>query len=320
MTTPIIEAKALTKRYGAALAVDRLDLAIERGEVFGLLGPNGAGKTTTILMILGLTEPTAGSIATVGFDPLRQPLEVKRRVGYLPDAVGFYGGMTGRQNLQYTARLNGIPRKAADDHIDELLERVGLTNAANSKVETYSRGMKQRLGLADVMVKRPSIIILDEPTTAIDPAGVEDVLALIRELAHNGAAVLLASHLLHQVQQVCDEVGIFVAGKLIASGAMDKLSGQLATGAIEIEVAAPPPAEAVRAAAAKVNGVTSVEKDPRDPKVWVVRAKRDVRADLARALVEAGHPPYHLRRRGDELDEIYRRYFADYATDTEGAA
>jgi ABC-2 type transport system ATP-binding protein len=180
--------------------------------------------------------------------------------------------------------------------------------------------MKQRLGLADVMVKRPSIVILDEPTTAIDPAGVEDVLALIRELAHGGAAILLASHLLHQVQQVCDEVGIFVAGKLIASGAMDKLSGHLATGAIEIEVAAPPPAEAVRDAAAKVNGVTSVEKDPRDPKMWVVRAKRDVRADLARALVEAGHPPYHLRRRGDELDEIYRRYFADYATDTEGAA
>jgi ABC-2 type transport system ATP-binding protein len=317
---PVIKTRALTKRYGNFTAVDKLDLAVRPGEVFGLLGPNGAGKTTTILMLLGLSEPTSGSARVLDMDPARDPIAVKRRVGYLPDAVGFYGGMTGRQNLQYTARLNGIPRKAADDHIDELLERVGLTNAANSKVETYSRGMKQRLGLADVMVKRPSIIILDEPTTAIDPAGVEDVLALIRELAHNGAAVLLASHLLHQVQQVCDEVGIFVAGKLIASGAMDKLSGQLATGAIEIEVAAPPPAEAVRAAAAKVNGVTSVEKDPRDPKVWVVRAKRDVRADLARALVEAGHPPYHLRRRGDELDEIYRRYFADYATDTEGAA
>jgi ABC-2 type transport system ATP-binding protein len=319
-TAPVIKTRALTKRYGSFTAVDKLDLAVRPGEVFGLLGPNGAGKTTTILMLLGLSEPTSGSARVLDMDPARDPIAVKRRVGYLPDAVGFYGAMTGRQNLQYTARLNGVPRKAADDHIDELLERVGLTNASNSKVETYSRGMKQRLGLADVMVKRPSIVILDEPTTAIDPAGVEDVLALIRELAHGGAAVLLASHLLHQVQQVCDEVGIFVAGKLIASGAMDKLSSQLATGAIEIEVAAPPPAEAVRDAAAKVNGVTSVERDPRDPKIWVVRAKRDVRADLARALVESGHPPYHLRRRGDELDEIYRRYFADYATDTEGAA
>lgn len=319
-TAPAIKTRALTKRYGDFTAVDKLDLSVRPGEVFGLLGPNGAGKTTTILMLLGLSEPTSGSARVLDMDPARDPIAVKRRVGYLPDAVGFYGAMTGRQNLQYTARLNGIARKAADDHIDELLERVGLTNAANSKVETYSRGMKQRLGLADVMVKSPSIVILDEPTTAIDPAGVEDVLALIRELAHNGAAVLLASHLLHQVQQVCDEVGIFVAGKLIASGAMDKLSGQLATGTIEIEVAAPPPSDGVRDAASKVNGVTSVEKDARDPKMWVVRAKRDVRADLARALVEAGHPPYHLRRRGDELDEIYRRYFADYGSDTEGVA
>ena len=312
---PAIKTRALTKRYGEFTAVDKLDLSVRQGEVFGLLGPNGAGKTTTILMLLGLSEPTSGTARVLDMDPARYPISVKRRVGYLPDAVGFYGGLSGRQNLQYTARLNGIPRKSADDHIDELLERVGLTNAANSRVETYSRGMKQRLGLADVMVKRPSIVILDEPTTAIDPAGVEEVLALIRELAREGAAVLLASHLLHQVQQVCDEVGIFVAGKLVASGAMDKLSASLGTGPIEIEVAAPPPAEDIKATALKVNGVTSVEKDPTDARLWVVKAKRDVRADLARALVEAGHPPYHLRRRGDELDEIYRRYFAGYVSE-----
>ena len=316
---PAIKTRALTKRYGDFTAVDKLDLSVRAGEVFGLLGPNGAGKTTTILMLLGLSEPTSGTARVLEMDPARNPIAVKRRVGYLPDAVGFYGSLTGRQNLRYTARLNGIARKEADDHIDELLERVGLTNAANSRVDTYSRGMKQRLGLADVMVKRPSIVILDEPTTSIDPAGVEDVLTIIRELAHGGAAVLLASHLLHQVQQVCDEIGIFVAGKLIASGAMDKLSSALGTGPIEIEVGAPPPADDVRAAAAKVNGVTSVEKDPHDPRLWVVKAKRDVRTDLARALVEAGHPPYHLRRRGDELDEIYRRYFADY-TEQEATA
>ncbi|MEP7360618.1 MAG: ABC transporter ATP-binding protein [Chloroflexota bacterium] len=310
---PAIKTRALTKKYGDFTAVNKLDLQVKQGEVFGLLGPNGAGKTTTILMLLGLSEPTSGTARVLDMDPARDPIAVKRRVGYLPDAVGFYGAMTGRQNLRYTARLNGINRKAADAHIDELLERVGLTNASNQRVDTYSRGMKQRLGLADVMVKRPSIIILDEPTTAIDPAGVEEVLALIRELANDGAAVLLASHLLHQVQQVCDEVGIFVSGKLVASGAMDKLSSSLGTGPIEIEVAAPPPADGVKAAALKVNGVTSVEKDPRDSRMWLVKAKRDVRADLARALVEAGHPPYHLRRVGDELDEIYRRYFANYS-------
>ena len=313
---PAIKTRALTKKYGDFTAVDKLDLQVRPGEVFGLLGPNGAGKTTTILMLLGLSEPTSGTARVLDMDPARDPIAVKRRVGYMPDSVGFYGGLTGRQNLRYTARLNGVSRKAAESHIDELMERVGLTDAANKRVDTYSRGMKQRLGLADVMIKRPSIVILDEPTTAIDPAGVEEVLALIRELANDGAAVLLASHLLHQVQQVCDTVGIFVAGRLVASGAMDKLSSSLAaSGPIEIEVAAPPPAEGVKAIAERVSGVTSVEKDERDPRMWVVKAKRDVRADLARALVEAGHPPYHLRRRGDELDEIYRRYFAGYVAE-----
>jgi ABC-2 type transport system ATP-binding protein len=304
-----IRARGLTKKYGDFTAVDKLDLTVRHGEVFGLLGPNGAGKTTTILMLLGLSEPTAGGARVLDLDPARNPVAVKRHVGYLPDNVGFYGGMTGRQNLRYTARLNGIERKVADERIERLLVRVGMTAAADMAVEKYSRGMRQRLGLADVLVKEPSIVILDEPTTAIDPAGVVEVLALVRELAAEGAAVLLASHLLHQVQQVCDQVGIFVAGKLVASGPMEKLAGQLGTGPMTIEVAAAPPLAEVKAVAAKVGGVISVAEDERDTRLLVVEADHDVRADLARALVEAGHPPFHLRRRGDELDEIYRRYF-----------
>ena len=307
--TPAIRIRGLTKKYGDFTAVDKLDLTVRHGEVFGLLGPNGAGKTTTILMLLGLSEPTAGGTRVLDLDPARNPVVVKRHVGYLPDNVGFYGGMTGRQNMRYTARLNGIDKKAAEERIDMLLERVGMTDAADLAVDKYSRGMRQRLGLADVLVKDPSVIILDEPTTAIDPAGVEDVLELVRELARDGAAVLLASHLLHQVQQVCDEVGIFVSGKLVASGPMAKLSGQLGTGPISIEVATSGPVDAVRKAAESVEGVESVESDQRDKHMAVVHADHDVRADLAKALVAAGLPPYHLRRRGDELDEIYRRYF-----------
>ena len=170
--------------------------------------------------------------------------------------------------------------------------------------------MRQRLGMADVLVKDPSIVVLDEPTTAIDPAGVVDVLALVRELARDGAAVLLASHLLHQVQQVCDRVGIFVAGKLVANGPMDKLADQLGTGPMQIEVSVAPPLDAAVPILTKVRGVVSVEPDDRDPRMLVVHVERDVRTDIARALVEAGHPPSHLRRRGDELDEIYRRYFS----------
>jgi ABC-2 type transport system ATP-binding protein len=310
--TVAIRTKGLTKKYGDFTAVDKLDLTVRHGEVFGLLGPNGAGKTTTILMLLGLSEPSGGTARVLDMDPARDPIGVKSKVGYLPDNVGFYGGLTGRQNLRYTTKLNGINRKVAEERIDGLLERVGLSDAADLAVEKYSRGMRQRLGLADVLVKDPSIVILDEPTTSIDPAGVEEVLELVRQLARDGAAVLLASHLLHQVQRVCDQVGIFVSGKLVASGAMDKLAGQLGTGPISIEIGAAPPLDAVRAAAAKVPGVTSVKKDERDSRLLVIEAQRDVRADVARALVEAGHPPFHLRRRGDELDEIYRRYFSDY--------
>ncbi len=308
--TAAIRTRGLTKRYGDFTAVDKLDLTVRHGEVFGLLGPNGAGKTTTILMLLGLSEPTAGGARVLDLDPARNPVAVKRQVGYLPDNVGFYGGLTGRQNMRYTARLNGLDKKQAEERIDMLLARVGMSDAADMSVEKYSRGMRQRLGLADVLVKDPSIIILDEPTTAIDPAGVVEVLDLVRELARDGAAVLLASHLLHQVQQVCDQIGIFVSGKLVASGPMEKLSGQLGTGPISIELAAAEPLAAVRQAAQRVKGVTSVEPDQRDRRMLIVNASRDVRADLAKALVEAGHPPFHLRRRGDELDEIYRRYFA----------
>jgi ABC-2 type transport system ATP-binding protein len=241
------------------------------------------------------------------FDPARDPIAVKRRVGYLPDNVGFYGGMPGRANLRYTARLNRIDKDVAEERIDALIERVGLSAAGDKRVDTYSRGMRQRLGLADVLVKDPSIIILDEPTTAIDPAGVEEVLALVRELARDGAAVLLASHLLHQVQQVCDRVGIFVSGKLVASGTTDKLAAEAGAGPVIVELSAPGARETVFKAAASVEGVESVDDDPRDPDLVVVTASRDVRAELASALVAAGTPPLHLRRRGDELDEIYRR-------------
>ncbi len=152
------------------------------GRCSGLLGPNGAGKTTTILMLLGLVEPTSGDIEVLGLDPARNPLEVKSHVGYLPDAVGFYDGLTGRENLRFTAQLNRIGRGEAESRITDLLAEVGLTEAGDNPAGTYSRGMKQRLGIADALIKEPSILILDEPTTSIDPEGVAEMLGLIRAL------------------------------------------------------------------------------------------------------------------------------------------
>jgi ABC-2 type transport system ATP-binding protein len=234
---PLIRTKALTKRYDTLTAVDKLDLEVRPGEIFGLLGQNGAGKTTTILMLLGLTEPTSGQARVTGLDPARYPREVKRRVGYLPDAVGFYGGMTGRQNLRYTARLNGLNGKVAETAMDEVLDQVGLTDRADDRVETYSRGMKQRLGIADALVKSPDILILDEPTTAIDPIGVVEILDLLRTLVHErGLAILLSSHLLTQVQSVCDRIGIFASGKLVGEGTVTRLASLFGDGAAVIEV------------------------------------------------------------------------------------
>jgi len=227
MADALVRTHELTKRYGDVVAVDSLSFGVQRGEIYGLLGPNGAGKTTTILMLLGLAEPTSGEARVLGLDPARQPLEVKRHVGYLPDSVGFYGRMSGRENLRYTARLNGILQTDAEATITELLEQVGLDEAAERLVDTYSRGMLQRLGIADALVKEPDVLILDEPTTAIDPTGVAELLTLIRRLvAERGIGVLLSSHLLEQVERLCDRIGIFSRGRLVAEGTMAELSAR----------------------------------------------------------------------------------------------
>lgn len=227
MQNTVIELKELTRRYGDFTAVRSLNLSVHKGEIFGLLGPNGAGKSTTILMMLGLTEPSSGKALVAGLDPARNPLEVKKRVGYLPEDVGFYDNRTGLENLLYTGRLNGIPEKEAQARAHNLLKKVGLSDAAHKKTSTYSRGMRQRLGLADVLMKQPEIIILDEPTSGIDPQGLSFFLELLRTLRkEEGLTILFSSHHLQQVEQVCDRVGLFVQGQLRACGSLKELSEQ----------------------------------------------------------------------------------------------
>jgi ABC-2 type transport system ATP-binding protein len=307
MGDAVIFARGLTKKYGDFTAVDGLDLVIRPGEVFGLLGPNGAGKTTTVLMLLGLSEPTAGFARVLGMDPAREPLRVKRRVGYLPDAVGFYGGMTGRENMRYTARLNGLERSAGDARIDQLLHDVRLSEAADRKVETYSRGMRQRLGIADALVKDPTVLMLDEPTIAIDPAGVDEILALLRRLvAEHSLTIMLSSHILGQVQSICDRVGFFSAGKLVAHGRLEELRKLAGGGAIAFEVGADGDPDAIEGVLRRVPGVTDVVREPGDQPRWLVHSHRDVAAALTVALSAAGHSIDHLRRRGEDLLEIYR--------------
>lgn len=221
----IIEAEGLTKKYGHQIVVNHLNLQIREGEVFGFLGPNGAGKTTTLLMFLGLTEPTSGKVSVIGFDPTRDPFHVKEKVGYLPENVGFYDDMDARQNLQYIARLNRIPDKISAGRIDESLKVVDLIEEVGKKVGTYSKGMRQRLGIAEVLIKEPKLIFLDEPTIGLDPDGTNRMLDLIHSLSREkNITLFLSSHLLDQVQRICDRVGIMIKGDLVAMGPIEELA------------------------------------------------------------------------------------------------
>ncbi|MDI6753172.1 MAG: ABC transporter ATP-binding protein [Thermodesulfobacteriota bacterium] len=221
----VIETQDLTKVYGEEVAVDRLNININEGEVFGFLGPNGAGKTTTLLMLLGLSEPTSGKARVCGFDPTREPLQVKRLVGYLPENVGFYDDMNAVQNLLYISRLNGIPDDLAGIKIKELLKVVDLEVDPRKKVGEYSRGMRQRLGIAEVLIKDPQVVFLDEPTLGLDPDGSLQMLDLIRSLSQDKKiTVFFSSHLLDQVQKISHRVGIMIKGQMVAVGRIEDLA------------------------------------------------------------------------------------------------
>ena len=312
-----IRTRGLTKRYGELVAVDHLDLEVQAGEIFGLLGQNGAGKTTTILMLLGLTEPSEGQARVVGLDPARRPLEVKRRVGYLPDSVGFYGDLTGRENLRYTAQLNRIEPDLAEPTIDEVIEQVGLTARADDRTDTYSRGMLQRLGIADALVKDPDVLILDEPTTAIDPLGVTEILELLRALVRDrGMAILLSSHLLNQVQSVCDRIGIFAAGRLIGQGTMSELAHRFGEDTAHIEAGVQTDdaagADRVREVLKAIPGVVEVKAPRRPAEPWLVGVRpagdeTRVRRSILAAAASTGLDLTSVRPVAPSLEEIYRR-------------
>lgn len=310
MTPIVIHMSGLTKRYGPVTAVDGLSLDIRQGEIFGLLGPNGAGKSTTILMILGLTEPTAGWVRVCGIDPVVDPIPVKRRVGYLPDDVGFYDNRSGVENLIYTAQLNGLSRGEALTRASSLLTSVGLAADGGRRTGEYSRGMRQRLGLADVLIKQPDIIILDEPTLGIDPVGVREFLALIVRLSREqGITLLLSSHHLHQVQQVCDRVGLFVGGRLIAEGDVASLSARVFGSEpflVEAGIAGDLGLESLEASLAGLSGVRSVERSARTLRIGCTA---DVSSSIARTVVESGYDLAFLQQHAHGLDDIYNRYF-----------
>lgn len=313
MAENVIELVNLTKNYDSFTAVDHLNLSVKKGEVFGLLGPNGAGKSTTILMMLGLTEPTSGSVKVCQINSTENPIEVKRRVGYLPEDVGFYPDMTGMENLRYIARLNRIPEREVEAKATKMLARVGLAQQAEKKTGKYSRGMRQRLGLAEVLIKNPEVIILDEPTSGIDPTGIREFLELIVQLSkEEGLTVLFSSHNLHQVQQVCDRVGLFVSGKLIAEGNIASLSQKLFSDeSFIVEAGIDSSGKESNGSSLSnilknIEGVTSVSQKEHK---FFVGCSRDASADIAREIVASGAGLAYLHKKEYGLDDIYNRYF-----------
>ncbi|HXF89424.1 MAG TPA: ABC transporter ATP-binding protein [Xanthobacteraceae bacterium] len=305
MSDTVIEVSGLTKRYGGTTAVNGISFTISRGEIFGLLGPNGAGKTTTILMLLGLSDVTSGTVRVLGHDPGREPLQVKSRVGYLPDSVGFYDNLTAFENLIYTARLIGIPAAERQERIEAALERVGLTSVAHDRVGTYSRGMRQRLGLAEILMKKAAIAILDEPTSGLDPQVTAELLEIIRGLRRDGVAVLLSSHLLDRVQSVCDRVALFDKGRIVLMGTVPQLARQVLGGGYHVEVEADGAGLAERLA--QVPGVRAVER--LGPGRFRLLSEDDVRPQAAAAVVNAGGALRRLSLEEPSLDAIYNRYF-----------
>jgi ABC-2 type transport system ATP-binding protein len=306
----VVETKDLTKRYHEILAVNALNLTVQEGEVFGFLGPNGAGKTTTILMLLGLTEPTSGTVSVCGFNPARQSLEVKRRVGYLPESPGFYDDISARDNLLYMARLNRIPEDEARRRSAEVLDQVGLPDDGRRLVREFSRGMKQRLGIAEVLVKKPQAVFLDEPTLGIDPDGAIHILELIKDLnREHGLTVMLSSHQLQQVQQICTRVGIIVKGRLIVQGTMDQLGKAILkerqwnfllevggdNGGLERELQS-------------IQGIDEVEKRSHG---WFLRCTQDVRGVVVGLVTRKGLKLLQLRSEDPTLEEIYLKYFRE---------
>jgi len=299
----MIRTENLTKVYNGKPAVDGLDLVVGEGEIFGFLGPNGAGKSTTILMLTGMIEPTGGRCFVDGIEVAKDPLKVKETIGYLPEDVGFYGNMTGEQNLDYFARFYGMDARERRERIAELLELVHLDGVAQ-KAGEYSRGMKQRLGLAQALINDPKVLFLDEPTANLDPEGVREYRELVTRLAGEGKTIFVSSHILSEVREVCRTVGLLAKGRLVAQGTLEEVARALA----------PSDGDAVRIVVETRERLPAID-DPAIISVEgngnraVVRAKADIRDRLSATLFEQG---LHVREMHIEEPEIEDVFMAAY--------
>ena len=309
-TQLVVETVDLTKVYDGNKVVDGLNLRVEEGDIFGFLGPNGAGKTTTILMLLGLTEPTSGMAYIYGYNSTREPLKVKRISGYVPERIGFYEDLTASYNLAYIARLNGLSEELVRKRVGESLGVVGLSAVADQMVGTFSRGMKQRLAIADLLVKTPKVAFLDEPTSGIDPEGVNQMLELIAGIAREQRmTVILSSHQLHHVQRICNRVGIMVKGRMVVEGLLDQMGREaFGGGQFSIEVQLTEITSGIIDRIKQVDGVVGVD---RSGDLLLINCLEDLRPQIAKAVVDSGGSLVEMKIQSYALEDIYMKYLTE---------
>ncbi len=303
----MIEAENLTRYYGSTRAVHNLSFHVDKGEIVGFLGPNGAGKTTTMRMLTGFLPPSDGTARLAGFDVFYDSLEVRRRVGYMPETVPLYPEMTVWAYLEYMAALRQLPdRRQA---VDRALEACGIADRANSEISKLSKGYRQRVGLAQAILHEPEVLILDEPTIGLDPRQVADVRALIQEIGGEHT-VILSSHVLPEVSQTCSRVLIINKGEIVATGTPDELTAQLQgmeRVLVRVADAGPEVADVLR----RVDGVVGVEAASEGVYQVACAQGHDLRAEMARAVVERGWGLLELRSVGMSLEDIFLELTTD---------
>ncbi len=297
---PAIETEGLTRRFGDVVAVDGLDLSVHDGEVFGFLGPNGAGKSTTINVLLGFTRPSRGTGRVLGRDIVEDSLAIRRRTGVLPENFGVYDRLTARKHLRFA-----VDTKGADDDIDALLERVGLADAADRRAGGFSTGMKQRLALAMALTGDPDLLILDEPSTGLDPNGAREMRTIVREEVERGATVFFSSHIMEQVEAVCDRVGILRDGRLVAEDSIAALKDSFdADAQLVVSVdAVPDGAVADLEALENVTGVRVTGTD-----IIASLSADTQKADVIRVLEEAGATVEDITSEDPSLEDLFAAF------------
>lgn len=305
-----IEFDGVTKRYGDIVALNELTLCVREGEIYGFLGPNGAGKTTTIDLLLDFIRPTSGSITVLGHDAKRESLSVRQRIGVLPEGIDLYGRLTGRQHLQFVNESKG-----ANDNLEAIAERVGLRDAVDRTVRGYSKGMKQRLAFGGALIGQPELLILDEPSSGLDPSGVREMRAIVREEAARGATVFFSSHILGQVEAVCDRVGILHGGELIAQDTIEGLRAATETEAVLTVTVDHVPDDAVAAVRA-LSGVSAARTT--DTTV-VARCRDDSKATVLNKLEAGGASIRDFSLEEASLEELFMAYTSDQPARASGA-